>query len=75
MASREPIPASFLFVNSMTILDSIIPPPDLVDKWDEEGTEMFRPQYQQHLTARAAQWGARQAIYRIRCALEQLPIA
>jgi len=59
----------------MTILDSIIPPPELVNQWDEEGTEMFRPQYQQHLTARAAQWGARQAISQICCALGQLPAA
>ena len=53
----------------MIILDSIIPPPNLVQKWDDEGTAMLRPEYQQHLTARAAQWGARQAIYQICCAL------
>ena len=36
----------------------ITPPPNLVQQWDDEGTAMFRPEYQQHLTARAAQWGA-----------------
>ncbi len=40
----------------------ITPPPELVQQWDDEGTEMFRPQYQQHLTARAAQWGADQEL-------------
>ena len=38
--------------------ESITPPPNLVQQWDYEGTAMFCPEYQQHLTARAAQWGA-----------------
>ena len=40
----------------------ITPPPELVNQWDEEGTEMFRPEYQIHLTTRAAQWGADQEL-------------
>ena len=40
----------------------IIPPPELVQQWDDEGTAMFRPEYQQHLTACAAQWGADQEL-------------
>ena len=40
----------------------ITPPPELVQQWDEEGSEMFRPEYQLHLTARAAQWGADQEL-------------
>jgi hypothetical protein len=42
--------------------DSITPPPELVQQWDDEGTEMFRPEYQLHLAARAAQWGADQEL-------------
>jgi len=40
------------------VTESITPPPNLVQQWDYEGTAMFCPEYQQHLTARAAQWGA-----------------
>jgi hypothetical protein len=40
----------------------ITPPPELVQQWDDEGTEMFRPEYQQHLATRAAQWGADQEL-------------
>ena len=40
----------------------ITPPPELMQQWDDEGTAMFRPEYQQHLTARAAQWGADQEL-------------
>ncbi len=40
----------------------ITPPSDLVEQWDDEGTEMFRPEYQLHLTTRAAQWGADQEL-------------
>jgi hypothetical protein len=40
----------------------ITPPPELVQQWDDEGTEMFRPEYQLHLAARAAQWGADQEL-------------
>jgi hypothetical protein len=40
----------------------IAPPPELVQQWDDEGTAMFRPEYQHHLTARAAQWGADQEL-------------
>ena len=40
----------------------ITPPPELVQKWDEEGTNMFRPAYQTHLCARAAHWGADQEL-------------
>lgn len=40
----------------------ITPPPELVQKWDEEGTNMFRPAYQTHLCARAAQWNADQEL-------------
>ena len=39
-----------------------VPPPELVDQWDEEGTNMFRPEYQTHLCAKAAQWGADQEL-------------
>jgi len=46
----------------MTQEHPITPPPELVQQWDDEGTEMFRPEYQQHLTARAAQWGADQEL-------------
>jgi hypothetical protein len=42
--------------------DSITPPPEMVQQWDDEGTEMFRPEYQLHLAARAAQWGADQEL-------------
>jgi len=42
--------------------DSITPPPELVQQWDDEGTEMFRPEYQLHLATRAAQWGADQEL-------------
>jgi len=41
---------------------SITPPPELVQQWDDEGTEMFRPEYQLHLATRAAQWGADQEL-------------
>jgi hypothetical protein len=44
------------------VTDSITPPPELVQQWDDEGTEMFRPEYQLHLAARAAQWGADQEL-------------
>ncbi len=40
----------------------ITPPPELVQQWDDEGTEMFRPEYQLHLATRAAQWGADQEL-------------
>jgi len=40
----------------------INPPPELVQQWDEEGTEMFRPEYQIYLTTKAAQWGADQEL-------------
>jgi hypothetical protein len=40
----------------------IMPPPELVQQWDDEGTKMFRPEYQLHLAARAAQWGADQEL-------------
>jgi hypothetical protein len=51
----------------------ITPPPELVDQWDEEGTNMFRPSYQIHLTTQAARWGADQELeacceYLTRCA-------
>jgi hypothetical protein len=44
------------------VTDSITPPPELVQQWDDEPTEMFRPEYQLHLAARAAQWGADQEL-------------
>ena len=40
----------------------ITPPDELVGQWDEEGTSMFRPEYQTHLCAKAAQWGADQEL-------------
>ncbi len=40
----------------------ITPPPELVEQWDEEGTNMFRPAYQTHLTTQAARWGADQEL-------------
>ena len=43
-------------------MTDITPPPELVQQWDDEGTEMFRPEYQMHLTSRAAQWGADQEL-------------
>jgi hypothetical protein len=42
----------------MTQQHPIVPPPELIQQWDDEATEMFRPEYQLHLTTRAAQWGA-----------------
>ena len=42
----------------MTQKHPITPPPELVNAWDEEATHMFRPEYQRHLAARAAHWGA-----------------
>ena len=42
----------------MTQQHPITPPPELIQQWDDEATEMFRPEYQLHLTTRAAQWGA-----------------
>jgi len=46
------------FTPWMMMTNPITPPPELVQRWDEEGTEMFRPEYQIHLTTKAAQWGA-----------------
>ncbi len=46
----------------MTQQHPITPPTELVQQWDDEGTEMFRPEYQQHLATRAAQWGADQEL-------------
>ena len=46
----------------MTEQHPITPPPELVDQWDEEGTNMFRPSYQIHLTTQAARWGADQEL-------------
>ena len=46
----------------MTNEHPITPPPELVQEWDDEGTNMLRPEYQQHLTARAARWGADQEL-------------
>jgi len=40
----------------------ITPPPELVQQWDEEGTNMLRPAYQTHLCAQAARWGADQEL-------------
>ena len=40
----------------------ITPPPELVQQWDDQGTAMFRPEYQMHLATRAAQWGADQEL-------------
>jgi hypothetical protein len=40
----------------------ITPPPKLVEQWDEEGTAMFRPEYQLHIATQAAQWGADQEL-------------
>jgi len=40
----------------------ITPPPELVQEWDDEGTTMFRPEYQMHLASRAARWGADQEL-------------
>ena len=40
----------------------ITPPPELVQQWDEEGTNMLRPAYQTHLCTRAARWGADQEL-------------
>ena len=46
----------------MTKQHPITPPPELVQQWDNEGTELFRPEYQQHLTTQAARWGADQEL-------------
>jgi hypothetical protein len=40
----------------------ITPPAELVQEWDDQGTKLFRPEYQLHLCARAAQWGADQEL-------------
>ena len=40
----------------------ITPPPELVQQWDEEGTKMFRPEYQLHIATQAARWGADQEL-------------
>jgi hypothetical protein len=37
-------------------------PPELVEQWDEEGTAMFRPEYQLHIATQAARWGADQEL-------------
>jgi hypothetical protein len=44
------------------VTNSITPPPELVRQWDDEGTEMFRPEYQLHLATCAAQWAADQEL-------------
>jgi hypothetical protein len=46
----------------MTNQHPITPPPELVEQWDEEGTNMLRPAYQTHLCTRAARWGADQEL-------------
>ena len=46
----------------MTQENLITPPFKLVHQWDKEGTKMFRPEYQLHLTRRAARWGADQEL-------------
>ena len=46
----------------MTDQHPITPPPELVQQWDEEGTKMFRPEYQLHLATQAARWGADQEL-------------
>ena len=46
----------------MTSRHPIVPSLELVHQWDEEGTKMFRPEYQIYLTTRAAQWGADQEL-------------
>ena len=40
----------------------ITPPPELVQQWDDEGTFLFRPEYQMHIATRAAQWGSNQEL-------------
>jgi hypothetical protein len=46
----------------MTDQHPITPPPELVEQWDEEGTNMLRPAYQTHLCTQAARWGADQEL-------------
>ena len=48
----------------MTTINSIIPPPELVDQWHVEAVKGFRTNgvYAQDIATQAAQWGADQEL-------------
>ena len=65
MASREPIPAYSLFVSQMTAANSIAPPLELVQQWENEALELWVASdtpTATHIAASAAQWGADQEL-------------